>query len=258
MTTREALITRAHERLMRASSLRLQLAAILTLAAIAAFLISAVSLRLGLGSMAIRYPLAAVCGYLTFLALIRAWIAWIRSVDWARADSRDARRDPVSHVDLPDLSDVARSSSQAPASSAFGGGRSGGAGSGATWADGSSGLRSGGRSAWTGPSIDVDFDEAWPIVIALLCAVGGLALVFYAVYAAPPLLAEVALDAAIISTLYRRMRRQDASHWGVTVLRRTWAPALVVIVLAAIGGYALDQVSPEARSIGAVVRAVRE
>jgi hypothetical protein len=72
------------------------------------------------------------------------------------------------------------------------------------------------------------------------------------------LLAEVALDAALVTTAYRRLRRTDARNWIGSVLRRTWAPALVLIVMLAIVGSLLHRVVPEARSIGGVVRALSE
>ncbi len=78
------------------------------------------------------------------------------------------------------------------------------------------------------------------------------------IYAAPVLLAEVALDAAIVSTLYRRLSKQDMSHWALTVVRHTWLPALVLIVFAAIGGWALQKAAPDARSIGGVLRALQD
>jgi hypothetical protein len=79
----------------------------------------------------------------------------------------------------------------------------------------------------------------------------------YVISVAPVLLAEVALDAAIVSTLYRRLHKQDMSHWAVTVVRRTWVPALLLLACAAVGGYALQRAAPEADSIGGVVRAVQ-
>jgi hypothetical protein len=102
-----------------------------------------------------------------------------------------------------------------------------------------------------------DLDELWPLAVAVACALGGLIAVMYVISTAPVLLSEVALDAAIVSTLYGRLRKQDMSHWAVTVLRRTWVPALGLLALAAVGGYALERAAPEAQSIGSVIRALR-
>ena len=71
---RDELVGRLRIRLTRQGSPRFQLLVIVVLAGSAAFLVSAVALRLGLASMTVRYALAAACGYLAFIALIRTWI----------------------------------------------------------------------------------------------------------------------------------------------------------------------------------------
>jgi hypothetical protein len=78
----------------------------------------------------------------------------------------------------------------------------------------------------------------------------------YVIYAAPLLLAEVALDAALVSTAYRKLRREEAGHWAGAVLRRTWLPAVVLVASLVAAGYALQRIVPEAQSIGGVVRAL--
>lgn len=76
----------------------------------------------------------------------------------------------------------------------------------------------------------------------------------YVVYAAPVLLAEVALDAALVTTVARRLRKQDAGHWSAAALRHTRVPALVLIVFMIVMGFSLQRAVPEARSIGDVIR----
>lgn len=248
MATRDALISRMHDRLIRGRAPRLQLGIIVTLAGSFAFLTSVVCLRLGLESMAIRYPLAVVAGYLMFLALIRGWIGWQR-----HGRSMDPLADLASNVDVSHVTVPTRHAPIEPWHGGRSGGGGGGGGSG--WAEGFSTLpTAGGR----GSSAAIDLDEAWPVVLAAICAVGGLLAILYVIYAAPVLLAEVALDAAVISALYRRLGKKDVSHWAATVVRRTWMPALVLVVFSAVGGYALDQVSPDARSLGAAIREMRD
>jgi hypothetical protein len=93
--------------------------------------------------------------------------------------------------------------------------------------------------------------------LAAACALGGLLAVIWVIYSAPVLLAEVALDAAIVSTLYKRLKKQDMSHWAMTAVRHTWFPAVVLIAFAAVGGWALEKATPDAVSIGGVVRSLR-
>lgn len=105
-------------------------------------------------------------------------------------------------------------------------------------------------------NVDFDLDELWPIALAAACAGGGLVAVLYVVYAAPILLAEVALDGAVVTALYRRMRRADAAHWAATTLRRTWMSAVALVVFTTIVGFAFERIAPDTRSIGGVIRAL--
>ena len=200
--------------------------------------------------MMIRYPLAVLAGYVTFLVLIRGWIAWHRRGRTGGSPVGDL----VSSIDVGNVSVPSRAGVQP---SFFAGGRSGGGGAGSNWSGLASPSRStGGSSGGSGFSLDVD--ELWPVLLALVCALGGLLAIVYVIYAAPVLLAEVALDAAIVSALYRQLKKQEMSHWALTVVRHTWIPALVLTVFAAIGGWALERAAPEARSIGGVVRELQD
>jgi hypothetical protein len=245
---RQDLVNLTRERLLRESAPRVQLAVIIGLAGLAAFICSAVTLRIGFLWMAVRYPLAVMCGYAIFFGLIRWWIVWQRRAD--DAQSRSSVADVAAEV--LDVRVPGRGSADVPL---FGAGRSGGGGASAQFI-GPSGApvpKAGGR----GVAIDLDLDEAWWLVLVIACVAGGAIAIGYVVYAAPLLLAEVALDAAVVSVLYRRLKKDDVSHWAMTVLRRTWIPALALVVFAAIGGYAMQQVAPEAQSIGGFARALR-
>jgi hypothetical protein len=227
------------------SAPRLQLLLMLMAAAGAAFLVSVALLWSPaqlFELMAPRYAIAALSGYLAFILLIRVWIALHRpatdGVDLDLVDALDTvvpRSSGTSFDHSPPL---------------FSGGRSGGAGSSRQWAGSSRSGGDAGRS-W---SFGVDLDDGIWLVVAAAAALAGLAAIGYVIYLAPVLLAEVALDAAIISVLYRRLRRDERAHWLTTVLRHTWAPALVVVVFAFVVGFALQQAAPDARSIGSVIQ----
>ena len=119
-------------------------------------------------------------------------------------------------------------------------------------------MPSGGASSGSwGIDFDLDAEGVFWVIVAVVSIFSGFVAVGYVVYMAPVLLAEVALDAAVVSALYRRLRRDQAGHWLTTVLHRTWVPALVLIVCAAAAGFALQQIAPEAQSIGAVLRSFR-
>jgi hypothetical protein len=74
------------------------------------------------------------------------------------------------------------------------------------------------------------------------------------VYYAPLLLAEVALDAALVTGIYRRLRRQDTRHWLGSAIRHTWKPAAAVAVCLYVIGVVVQWAVPSARTIGGVLR----
>jgi hypothetical protein len=209
---------------------RLLILTFITCAGLAAFGISTALFRLGLDHMGFRYFLATAFGYGVFLVLIRIWI--------------ELHRPSKDHGD-PDLSEIEIGSTDADAE--FSGGGSGGGGAGGRW-DGP-GL----------PGVEVlDADDAWPVVVAVAVAAvvfigAGLAL-FYVVYYAPLLLAEVALDAALVTGIYRRLRRQDTRHWLGSAIRHTWKPAAAVAVCLYVIGVVVQWAVPSARTIGGVLR----
>lgn len=248
LLSRQELVHQTRERLLRESAPRVQLAVIVSVSGLAAFLCSVVTLRLGVAWMALRYPLAVGAGYLTFFALIRWWIAWQRRAD---TQSRSTTAD-VTPADLLDVRIPGRGPAEIPL---FGAGRSGGAGASSHFVGPSAAPKP--ALASSGLDIDLDLSEGWWIALVVVCVAGGAVAVGYVVYAAPLLLAEVALDAAVVSALYGRLKKDDVSHWALTVLRRTWIPALALVAFAAGAGYAMQQVAPDAQSIGGFVRALR-
>ena len=191
---------------------------ILVLAGTAAFLTSVLALGLGGTSMAGRYAVAAAAGYLAFIGLVRLWIAW------KRGGCPDLDVDPGIGPDFIDLPIPRRLSSV--------------------------------DSPRFNLGFDLDLDEIWFVVLALACALGGLLTIGYIVSVAPLLLAEVALDAALFTAVYRRLHERDASHWAATTLRRTAIPAMVLVVFVGLAGFALEQIAPDAQSIGGVVDAL--
>jgi hypothetical protein len=257
LASRAALVAEIRARLLSESFPRVTMVVVVAIAGGGAFLFSALTLAAGLHSMPVRYGLAALVGYLAFAGLIRAWIAWQRG-----------RLEP--DFDLLDLNLSIPSGRSGVGPSLFTGGRSGGGGASMSWAgDGPAPVAmpviappppsAGGaavESVGHGASKVFDADDLWPVILAAVLALGAIVAVGFVVVSAPTLLAEVALDAGLMSTVYRRLRRQDAGHWSGAVLRRTWLPALAVVLITAGAGYALQLAAPEARSIGGVIRSL--
>lgn len=199
---------------------RAQATVLLALAGGTAFLFSVVALRMGLDNMAVRYAVSTAIGYGAFLLLLRLWIALQRGT--IEVDG-----------DLP-VSDLLDSSSTACRPS-----------SGVTHAsDSGDGLSA------------LDFDDLWLVVVAGALALASLLAVLYVVYAAPLLLAEVALDAALVTGLYRRLRKEDSRHWLDSAIALTWVPAGITAVSLALAGVALEWAVPGANSFGDVWRSL--
>ena len=232
---------------------RVTMLLMLTLAGALAFLTSRLWLDAGLESMALRYPIAAFTGYLGFIVLVRIWISVWR------------RTDPVDALDALDLADLGSRADvdtvvDTHIAEAFGGGQSGGAGASASWAGASHGsahspiAEASRASAGEAVGGALDVDEIWYLVV--LAGVGFVAFIAigFVVYSAPLLLAEIAVDAALVGGAYSRIRQRDVRHWGGTLLRRTWLPAAAVIATMAVAGYVMQRLAPDATSIGGVMR----
>ena len=213
---------------------------ILSLAGACGFLISFIALQSGLEAMWVRYALAGVAAYLTFLILVRIWIGLRRS-------TRNRRGfDALDTIDLP----IAKSGSRgADDFSIGGGGRSGGAGASDSW------LPAGGRSFTDAPEA-FDLSDGWPVGLAIAVLFGGALAVGYVVWIAPVMVAELAIDAAIMSSVYGRLRSsQRARH--TSLVRSTWLPATAVILTLIAAGWVMQTLVPGARSIGGFVAGPR-
>lgn len=63
------------------------------------------------------------------------------------------------------------------------------------------------------------------------------------------------LSAGVDSMAVAGIERRD---WTATLLRRTWLPALTLIGLFVAGGWALQCLAPDARSIGPAIEQIRQ
>jgi hypothetical protein len=246
--TRALAIRRVEAQLRSSSFPRLQMMLLVALTGGFGLLASFSMLRLGLDSMALRYPLALVVSYLFFLILL-----WL----WLRTKASD-------YLEVPDLSGLAPSGGQ-PSSSidlaSGGGGSFGGAGASGTFdaplADLGGVTDAPMKAVGEAASSIGDADElAIPIVAIVLAAVLATGLVLaslYAVYIAPALFAELLVDGGLSYALFRRLRSQDRPLWLASAMRRTVMPFAVTAVFLAAVGAAMSAYAPEAKSIGQVI-----
>ena len=205
---------------------RLTLGVLLVLTGAIGFFISFLLLHLGVAEMWIRYPVAVLGAYGAFLALLRVWVEIERS-----------RFDPDA-ADLKAVLDDSRELEESPGSVL------------------KHSIQD--KSSWLDsldfPNLDFfDADEGCVGAMLLAAVLGVLVVLFLAIAQAPLMLAEVFLDAFLVTVLYRRLRIAAKEHWLGTAIRKTWTSAIAVAVLLAITGKCLEYLAPGSRSIGPAI-----
>lgn len=194
--------------------------------ALAGFLASVGLLKLGLDQMWLRYPLAVLIAWGVFLLLVRRWAEQERSS--MRVDE--------------ELGSPEARSDDAPADR---------------------------KSVWDGPAPEarlwrydwlnwIELEEGCLVIIAVAVvvtllvgtalAIGGL------IMEAEAVLAEVLLDAILVSALYRGLRKKEVDWWSDGPVRQTVKPVLKTMASLMIIGILLHYYAPEARSIGGAWR----
>ncbi len=221
---------------------RFQISLILLFTGLAGFLMSFSLLHLGVPWMWLRYPIAILIAYCVFLLLLRLWL-------FLQRRNLDVDFDP-SALDF--------SSSEASGhgeSLQFGGGGDfGGGGAGGSWGESisSSSSASSGGSVSDGVGFDLDLEEGWLVVLAIVALIGGLVASIYIIYIAPALLAEILVDGALVGGLYKRVKPIEQRHWLRAAVRRTLLPAILAAIFFTVAGYAMQKAVPAAHSMGEV------
>lgn len=252
--------------LQRRYSTRLHMSAILAASGLVAMLASSILLSFGVTSMMVRYPIGIALSYLTFLTGVFVWLRLMG----LRTNS--GKRTQL--VDAADALDAADFSWGSGGSSGGGGGggvglpRGGlfdGGGASTSFAQaearmplmGAANPGSGSAPASkSGTSLGgLDFgDVDGEAIVLLLLAVLLVAVVFatsgYLIWMGPDILAEAAFGALLAGGLAKRTKRETAVGWLAGVVKKTWWPFAVVLVVAvALAAYA-QQHYPAAHTIG--------
>ena len=97
-----------------------------------------------------------------------------------------------------------------------------------------------------------DLEELAFVVLAIAAVVGAAWAAVWIVWAAPALLAELLLDAALAAGLYKRLEVVEGVHWLRTAVRRTAWPFVAVALSFSLAGGAMQIYAPDATSIGQV------
>lgn len=207
--------------LEKKSSPRLMLSLVIAVTGLAGFLLSFVLLRLGMESMAFRYPLAALGAYAIFLGLMRIWVEYERH-----------------HLDLDDPELKAELDRPHIPLSEGGISKS--------------------KNSWL-DYLDITSigDDIAGLAFWLVAAVVGLIVVLVMVIgSAPILIAEVLLDAVLVGLLYQRLRIPATEHWLGGAIRKTWLHLLLFMALLSAVGFCLDHMVAGADTIGQAVKAL--
>ncbi|WP_374515185.1 hypothetical protein [Niveibacterium sp.] len=202
---------------------RLQMSLLVALAGAAGFLGNWGLLRAGVGSMALRYPLAVLLAWGAFVALL-----WI----WLKARDQDGGADAGDTGDALDLLPEGKGSHAA----------SGGHG-----------------TPDAGDLLDglAAADEFALPLVAIVFVVTLVLAALWIVTGAPTLFAELLVDSALSASLYHRMRHGDAQHWLETAWRSTRKPFIIAAVMLTILGFAVQTLHPGAHTLGQAFTAAR-
>lgn len=168
-----------------------------------------------------RYPLAVIGGYAVFLSLLRLWV----EIERARyqpnevAISNEAP-DEKTELSLFDRLDRRDSSS---------------------WLD------------WLDIPGLFEFDEGCIVGCLFVFVIGMIGTATTAVVtfvmAGPEFIAEVFLDAVVITMLYRHLKTAAKEHWLGTAVRRTWKSVLMTAAALALFGMILNILAPNSHSL---------
>ncbi len=213
-------------------------------------------LHAGVQSMLVRYPIVICVAYLTFLTGVWAWLRYV-GVERGEGGQRSSMD---GGLDLGNLVPSGRGGSGGLGVPRGGGGSFDGGGASASWAQAEGagaanlqtgafaavsepgpGAASGGGTSGSGSSspfsgIDFDLGGDGEGLVLVILAIALIAAIFaasgYLIWFAPDILGEAAFGAVLAGGLTRRSRNQDALGWVSGVVKKTWWPFALVLVLA--------------------------
>jgi len=221
-------------------------------------------LSVGLGSLAIRYPLSVLFAYLVFFLCVKLWLFYVRP----RRHTGDSRLSDW--LDMPDFSGSGSGcSSGGRGITPFdpGGGQFGGGGASSSFdltdvgimdhvgavGEGASGAADG-LGDIVGEAAGALGDEGGVAAIVVITALAALIATIlgstvYVVYEAPVILSEAAFEALLAASLIKGTKRIDAGDWVGSVFATTWKPFVVTLIMAWVAGCLLSYYYPGASRI---------
>lgn len=229
------------------------------------WLVSASLLMTGVDSMAVRYGIALVLGYVAYIGLLRLWAWYV----FSPRDSRDDYGDGADLVvDTLDLLSISRrnSTSGTNAMTSGRGGDFGGGGATGDWDSGGTsesvdamGDMVGGALSGAGEAI-AGSDEGAVVVIPIVAIFIMALLVFMGLgsiaflYFGSEVLLAVAVQLAFSYTTSSAALKMAQGGWLGSVWKITWKPMLGSLLCAVALGFMFDVFVPNANTMVEVVR----
>jgi hypothetical protein len=235
------------------------MALMLTALGASGLLISKVLLEVGVRSMLERYLIAVAFSYALFFLFIKLWLIYISP---PKPKPRLPSRDSGNAIDIGNLSlDVAQESTVVGDHVFGAGGDFGGGGATDLWggetaqtviSTPSSGRGSGGGGG--SGLFDFDLDEGIVLIVLALLVLSIFGAGAYLVYAAPEILSEAAFQALLAAGLIKASKKMDGSGWMGSVLKATWIPFVIVLVMTGIFGMVAQTYYPHAARLADIFR----
>jgi hypothetical protein len=247
--------TRFISSLRKRFSLRLHMTLILLATSMAGVLASKGMLQIGLGNVAVRYPVTVLFAYMVFFVAIKIWL-WLMT-DAPASSSTNTGNRVLDNIDIP----IPSGGGGVEPVFSGGGGDFGGGGATADFGDALGDMASGAGDALGGVG-DAVGDVVGGVAddeggVVLVIVLGLLALLLFSVlgagifliWQAPAILAEAAFNSVLAASLVRSTRRMNDPDWMGSVFKATWKPFAVVLVLAIGAGWAMHHYLPHARRL---------
>jgi uncharacterized membrane protein YgcG len=265
---------------------RVAMSVLLLATTAAGSLASFVLLHAGVTHFGIRYALAVLASYAVLIGLIRLWVRYeARRLEGGNGGS------PANALDLLDGNGSSSGSSWGGGGGgggsgrlSAGGGRFGGGGASGSYDDGatsaklwssspspstpssplvSEGTSSAGNAGSSGGSgkgggfgfsIDLDGDEIIVLILVLLALTAAVLAAGYIIWIAPNFLGDMLLATVAGAGLSRKVSSHEPGWMGL-VVKRTALPAVAVLVMFTIAGFALQHYAPGAGTLHGVWQA---
>ena len=254
-------------RIVARYSTRIHMMLILAATCLVAMISSAFLLHVGLHDMRWRYPLVVALAYFTFLCGV--WV-WLRLSGFERTEESKGSR-------VLDGLDALPSGGGSSSGGSWGGGGLGrvgvprgggtfdGGGASASFAEGggpmpamaASAGDSGGKEIGKalGGIGDLGGDDIGAIILLIVLAAAIFLASGYLIWMAPEILTEAAFGAALAAGLARKSKQQSAAGWVAGVVKKTWWPFAIVLVLAMVFAFYSKAHHPEAKTFREAIRA---